>query len=154
MPSFRSLGEPGALDALVARLNTITPESPRQWGRMTVDQMLCHLSDALLVVRGDRPVGKRADNLLNRTLVKFIALKTPLPWPKGVPTMEECDAEKKGTPPAVFAHDRSRAVDLLRQFASPSASPMSHPLFGPMTHDDWMIWAYRHTDHHLRQFGA
>jgi hypothetical protein len=120
---------------------------------MNVHQMLCHLSDAFLVVRGDRTVVKRVDNVLTRTIVKFIALKTPMPWPKGTPTMEECDAEKKGTPPTVFAQDRARAVEVLRQFAAPASAPMRHPLFGPMTHDEWMIWAYRHTDHHLRQFG-
>ena len=148
-----SLSAPGAVDALVARLSAITQDSPRKWGRMSAHQMFCHLSDAFLVIRGDRPVAKRADNLFNRTVVKFIALKTPMPWPKGVPTMAECDAEKKGTPPAVFAEDRAKAIELLRQFAVPSPTPLSHPLFGPMTHEEWMIWAYRHTDHHLRQFG-
>jgi hypothetical protein len=29
----------------------------------------------------------------------------------------------------------------------------SHGAFGPMTPADWHRWAYRHTDHHLRQFG-
>ena len=154
MPSFRSLSEPGAVEALTARLNAITEQSPRKWGRMTANQMFCHLSDAFLVVRGDRPTAKRVDNVLTRTIVKYVALKTKFPWPKGAPTMEECDAEKKGTPPAVFAQDRAKAVEVLRQFAVPSPAPLSHPLFGPMTHEEWMIWAYRHTDHHLRQFSA
>jgi len=148
-----TLSAPGAVDAFVARLSAITEHSPRQWGRMTAHQMFCHLADAFLVVRGDRPVAKRADNWFSRTVVKFIALNTPMPWPKGVPTMEECDSEKKGTPPEVFAQDRAKAIELLREFAVPSARPMSHPLFGPMTHDEWMVWAYRHTDHHARQFG-
>jgi hypothetical protein len=154
MSSFRSLSEPGAVDAVTARLDALTEQSPRKWGRMSAHQMLCHVSDAFLVVRGDRPVAKRVDNPFTRTVVKFIALKTPLPWPKGAPTMEECDAEKKGTPPAVFAQDRAKTVEVLRQFAVPPARPMSHPLFGPMTHEEWMIWAYRHADHHLRQFGG
>ncbi len=154
MPSFSSLSEPGAVEALTARLNAITEQSPRKWGRMTANQMFCHLSDAFLAVRGDRPVAKNVDNVLTRTIVKYVALKTRMPWPKGAPTMPECDAEKKGTPPAVFAHDRARAVEVLRQFAAPASTTMRHPLFGPMTHDEWMIWAYRHTDHHLRQFGG
>ncbi|TAK13404.1 MAG: DUF1569 domain-containing protein [Acidobacteria bacterium] len=153
MSTRGTLSTPGALDALCARLGALTPDSPRQWGRMTVHQMLCHLSDAFLIVSGDRPVAKRADTLLNRTLVKFVALKTPLPWPKGVPTMKECDAEKEGTPPEIFERDRAKAIACLRAFAKPSPTPLSHPLFGPMSHEDWMIWAFRHTDHHLRQFG-
>ena len=29
----------------------------------------------------------------------------------------------------------------------------AHPMFGPMTPEDWMRWGYLHADHHLRQFG-
>jgi len=29
-----------------------------------------------------------------------------------------------------------------------------HPIFGWMSEASWMRWAYLHTDHHLRQFGA
>jgi len=29
---------------------------------------------------------------------------------------------------------------------------VKHPFFGALTPDEWMIWGYRHTDHHLRQF--
>jgi hypothetical protein len=31
--------------------------------------------------------------------------------------------------------------------------PAGHGRFGTMTTRDWHRWAYRHTDHHLRQFG-
>ena len=30
----------------------------------------------------------------------------------------------------------------------------AHPLFGPMTWREWGVATYKHTDHHLRQFGA
>ncbi|MEK7381556.1 MAG: DUF1569 domain-containing protein [Gemmatimonadota bacterium] len=29
-----------------------------------------------------------------------------------------------------------------------------HPAFGSMTKSSWGILAYKHIDHHLRQFGA
>jgi hypothetical protein len=29
-----------------------------------------------------------------------------------------------------------------------------HAIFGPLSEQEWMIWAYRHSDHHLRQFGV
>ncbi len=31
---------------------------------------------------------------------------------------------------------------------------MRHPVFGLMTRAQWGRWAYRHMDHHLRQFGV
>ena len=40
--------------------------------------------------------------------------------------------------------------------AAPGARPLiaAHGLFGVMSRRDWQRWAYRHTNHHLRQFGA
>ena len=29
-----------------------------------------------------------------------------------------------------------------------------HPLFGPLTRREWGVATYKHTDHHLKQFGA
>ena len=37
--------------------------------------------------------------------------------------------------------------------AGASSYAPSHPMFGPMTPEDWMRWGYLHADHHLRQFG-
>ncbi|MGE3404237.1 MAG: DUF1569 domain-containing protein [Vicinamibacterales bacterium] len=44
---------------------------------------------------------------------------------------------------------------LIERFA---ASPRDfafqpHPFFGPLSEREWLHWAWRHTDHHLRQFG-
>jgi hypothetical protein len=29
-----------------------------------------------------------------------------------------------------------------------------HPLFGPLTRQEWAVATYKHTAHHLGQFGA
>lgn len=149
-----SLSDPGTLDSLVARLHAMHPDSQRRWGRMTSHQAICHLSDAFLVIRGDRKVEKSAVTVLSRTLIKVIALRSPMPWPKGTPTMKEADAEKEGTPPGNFERDRAQTIELLREFASPGFKYSRHPFFGDMSRADWMLWGFGHTDHHLRQFGV
>ena len=30
----------------------------------------------------------------------------------------------------------------------------AHPIFGPLTVRQWGVQGYKHTDHHLRQFGV
>jgi len=35
----------------------------------------------------------------------------------------------------------------------PRATWPEHPVFGKMTSQAWCVFAYRHMDHHLRQFG-
>jgi hypothetical protein len=29
----------------------------------------------------------------------------------------------------------------------------AHPIFGRMSRSDWLVWGFRHLDHHMRQFG-
>jgi hypothetical protein len=149
-----SLAVSGTLESLVARLQSVRPDSPRQWGRMTPSQMLCHLSDSFLTVSGDRPVAKSAETFFSRTVIKFIAIHSPLPWPKGVPTMREVDAEKDGTKPGDFERDRQQVIERLRAFAAPGATYARHPIFGAMSRAEWMKWGFAHVDHHLRQFNA
>jgi hypothetical protein len=118
---------------------------------MSAHEMLCHLADSFLGVMGERPITP-ADTWKNRTIIKYIALHTSLPWPKSTPTRPEVDQTIGGTRPAEFTRDRDRAIALLRRFVAADARYVNHPLFGPLTREEWLIWGYRHTDHHLRQF--
>lgn len=148
---MNSLADPGATASLVTRLNKLHPERPRAWGRMTPNEMLCHLADAFDAALGARTCAP-ADTWMLRNVIKYVALHTSLEWPQGRPTLPEVQQGVGGTPPADFEQDRARAIGLLRRFAAEDARCAAHPFFGPLTKDEWMIWGYRHTDHHLRQF--
>ena len=135
------------------RLSRLTPDSPRQWGRMSPHGMVCHLTDAFLGCLGDRPIADRS-TLSGRTLIRFIAATVPYRWPPGVPTTPEADQEQEGTPPGDFGEDVERLVAVTHDFvARLDPKTMVHPLFGKMTAGEWGRWGYRHIDHHTRQFG-
>jgi hypothetical protein len=147
--------DPRTHDEILRRIDALTPESRRQWGRMSVGGMVCHLNDAFEMVLGEREASLRP-TLLFRTVVRFVAFSTPLPWPKGSPTAPEADQEQKGTPPGDFEADREKLRVLVERFtAAAKADALApHPLFGRLSRGEWGRWAYRHTDHHLRQFGV
>jgi hypothetical protein len=152
---MKTLSDPQAKAEIVARLNRLTPDAARQWGTMTVRQMVCHLSDSYLVPMG---VGERDDmsNFFNRTVVKYVALHTSMKWPQGVKTIPQIDqAAGAGTQPTEFEADRARLLLLIERFTAPSRdfTFVDHPIFGALTEWQWMRWAYLHADHHLRQFG-
>ena len=117
--------------------------------------MVCHLADAFLGCLGEKDVRPVA-HLVNRTLVKWIALYLPLRWMRGLPTRPEMDQLRGGTPPAEFATDVARLVALLERITDPSQPCRweAHPLFGRMREWEWLRWGYLHLDHHLRQFGV
>lgn len=141
-------------EEIVRRLRTIRADSGRRWGRMSVHQMICHLSDSFLAVTGQRHVSP-ASGPLQRTVIKWIALYAPFKWPQGVPTRPEVDQEAGGTKPSTFAADVTQLEMLVELITTRKGCfGPTHPIFGKMSDTDWMRWAYLHLDHHLRQFGC
>jgi hypothetical protein len=153
MYPHRSLKDNANVDEVMGRLGCLRPDSPRKWGSMSPHGMLCHLADSFLTVLGERPASSK-ETVLSRTVVKWIALHTLLPWPHGVPTMPEVDQQIGGTRPVDFERDRHKVIDLLRRFVEAETRHGRHPGFGAMTREEWLLWAYGHCDHHLRQFGC
>jgi hypothetical protein len=150
--AHRTLSDPATVEDLVLRLGRLTPTSPRQWGAMTPHEMLCHLADSFAAVTGGRDVSS-VETWASRTVIRLIALHTPMQWPKGVATVPEVNPRQDGTQPEDFERDRQAVVEHLRRFPSPDTHCGRHPIFGALTRSEWLIWGYRHVDHHLRQFG-
>src|SRR6185503_10909193 len=119
---------------LASRIRRLAPESPRQWGKMSCRQMICHLSDAFRGPLGERPPAPARGNVLTRTIVKWLAMRTPLTWPRGAATTPDIDqAAGRGTRPAQFDDDVAVLIDLMRRFiAQSNGERRPHPLFGPM----------------------
>jgi hypothetical protein len=139
---------------ILQRLARIGPASQRLWGRMTVAQMLCHLSDAFRVCIGERQANS-VSNWFKRSVFKWAGLWLPVEWPHGVSTVPECDAKHGGTPPAALENDLNEVRRLLERFTEQPRKFewAEHPIFGHMSDKEWMRWGYLHIDHHLRQFG-
>ena len=151
------LFHPEAKGILLQRLGSIAPDSERRWGRMTAPPMVCHLGDTFRVATGERPA-QPIGGMLEHTLMRWIALHTPLPWPKGkIRSAAELDQEVAGTRPSDFRQDVTELERLIERFAASERGEMEgreHPFFGRLSAQEWGCFAYRHTDHHLRQFGA
>jgi hypothetical protein len=140
------------LGGLIERLERLRPDTPRQWGTMTAGEMVCHIADCSAGILGRSGSNRPAKH---RPILKWLALYTAVPWPRGRQTPASVDPRRGGTRPGDFETDRGRAVEGLRTFAAApdTAFPGSHTVFGAMTPRDWRHWACRHTDYHLKQFG-
>jgi DNA-binding transcriptional ArsR family regulator len=152
---LKTLARPRDKAEILRRLRDVRPESVRRWGRMSAHQMVCHLSDALRMGTGRKPVS-HATSLLQRTIVRWVALYLPVRWPAGILTRPEIEQELAGTRPIDFAADVAQLETLLELVTAPTRTFdwQVHPIFGRMSDAAWLRWGYLHIDHHLRQFGA
>ena len=152
---MKTLRNPGDKEEIERRLHAVQLSSPRQWGKMSVHQMVCHVSDGFRMYMGEKPT-ELAPVPYPRKLTKWIALWAPTQWPKGFKTAPELDQLASGTTPVEFKTDMRELRKLIDHFSMLGGDFKwpAHPHFGRMSHTEWMRLAYLHTDHHLRQFGA
>ena len=152
---LRTIADADTLADLLRRLERLTPDSTRRWGTLTAQEMLCHLGDATAMVLLDRPRVTPVPNHPRR--VRWaLGLWSPLRWPHALPTSPHYNPHTLGTKPTAFAHDLARAVDGLQRLAAATPGARlepAHGFFGSMSTRDWQRWAWKHTEHHLRQFG-
>jgi hypothetical protein len=117
--------------------------------------MLCHLADStdMMLKTRQRTLTKP---VRRRPLFKFVGLWTPFRWPHGWRTNPRLDPKVDGTKPAEFNADRTRALEGLEALSCAEGSALEHVhgIFGRMSTRDWQRFAFKHTDHHLRQFGV
>ena len=140
---------------VAARIEKLNPSSPAKWGKMNVNQMICHCADQLRLANGTKQ-SKFVGNFMLTTVFKWLTL-TFLKAPKGkVETVKELKQGVGGTKPTSFEEDRKTLVDLIQNFdeSFKTNKIVIHPAFGKMNHWQYGRLAYLHLDHHLSQFGV
>jgi hypothetical protein len=147
----RTIFDATARRVLVDRLERLRPESQRRWGKMTPNQMMCHLEDSLRCATGITPARQRKTFMSNRIL-RWIIIYL-LPWPKG---KAQTVKEMLVTQPGEFAQDRARLKAMLEDAGGRGAAATwaTHPAFGDLSGREYGALIYRHFEHHLRQFGV
>ncbi|HUK29923.1 MAG TPA: DUF1569 domain-containing protein [Candidatus Acidoferrum sp.] len=150
---MKTLANPRDKKEILERLARVRVDSRRRWGSMSANQMICHLSDSFRVSLGEKHASP-STSAFKRTVIKWIALRGPMPWPHGVKTRPEVDQLIGGTRPTDFDSDVATLLVLMERFCSSQGEFAAHPMFGQLSRAERKRHAYLHMDHHLRQFGA
>lgn len=136
--------------AICERINSVTSASVPRWGRMDAKAMLTHLRDSALMALGELKVADKGKRVFQVFPVKHLILYVA-PFPKGAPTAPELLVPDE----APVDDIRSEFVSLLERIGTGPREGYgpAHPLFGRLSFREWGVVTYKHTDHHLRQFG-
>lgn len=138
---------------IIGRIARLDELSQAQWGKMNLYQMIRHCIDWEKWMQGKgnyvykqvfigKIVGKMA---LRRTV------KDNKPLDKSVPTISQLKIkETTGDIPA----EKQQWIELIQSWEQYSNPGFIHDFFGKMTKEEVGIMAYKHNDHHLRQFNG
>ena len=137
--------------AICQRISSVTNASVPLWGQMDAKAMLTHLKQSALMALGELPVACKNKRAFQVFPIKHLILYV-VPFPKGAPTAPELLAPDAGSVDDI----RAELVTLVERIG---AGPREgdgpvHPLFGRLTYSEWGVATYKHTDHHLKQFGV
>lgn len=138
---------------LIGRIEALDATRPALWGKMTAYQMVRHCTLWEAWIQGKPPRAYQQGwigRVFGRMALKRLT-RDDKPIARNVPT----SAEFKVTDTSGdVAAGKREWVALLREYEHYSNPGFVHDFFGPMTRDEVGQLAYKHTDHHLRQFGA
>jgi hypothetical protein len=138
-------------DELISRINTINNNSTSQWGKMNVYQMLKHCTLWQEMITGQK---KYKQTFIGRVFGKMLlnnAIKDDSPMKRSTPTLPEFkNLDKDGDIDA----QKKKWITLIDNHSLYTKSDFVHPFFGKMTKEQIGYHAYKHIDHHLRQFNS
>ncbi len=142
-------------EQMLARVNALQPDDRARWGRMTVNEALCHVTDVFRMALGEIRLPDRSNKFMRAFLKPLVLLGIPAPKGK-IKTDPELDqSQGKGTRPTTFDQDKRRFQEYFAAFFKTDAafSLFPHPQFGQLTKAEWGRLLFLHTNHHLTQFG-
>ena len=149
---MKSLFEEAAKNEILNRLDKLSPQSTRLWGKMQVSQMVYHCGRALDMAMGTiNPKRVFMGKILGFLLKSKYSDESP--FGKNGPTSIELRVDSLPD----FELERKRLKDLINRFSAngePGTTKHPHPFFGSLTPTEWGKGMYKHLDHHLKQFNA
>jgi len=147
-----SLFNEEAYTKILERLDSLSPESQAQWGKMDVAQMLAHCQEPLKVPMRKLTLAK--PNAIMKLLFSFFkkSLYDDKPWKQGLPTSKEYKIVDERD----FQKEKDALKSLIEEFYSERNKTEwpPHPFCGHFTTEQWGKMQYKHLDHHFRQFGV
>ena len=138
----------------INRINNLTPETQRKWGKMSVDQVLAHLNVAYDLTFTPEKFPK--PNFIAKFLLsKFVKPKitNEIPYKQSLPT----------SPVFIIADERNFEeekaklignIQRVQQLGREAFEGKENINFGKMTAQGWNNMFAKHLNHHLDQFGV
>lgn len=144
------------IESIKNRLGNLTSETPPQFGIMTPQHMIEHLTLTMKLSYGRVKIPEFVPNE-KQLAQKQALLFSDMTFPKGVkaPGIPEQLSDLRYPD---LENAKSELIKSLMAYSeffteNPNAQTF-HPRFGPLNHEEWERFHTKHFEHHLGQFGV
>src|SRR5689334_1766511 len=134
-------------------LGALRPETPASWGRMNAQNMVEHLVEAV-----EYTTGKRVADLCvtpdKARSQKHLLVHSDFVIPAGVTGyLPDATKTKRFKDLETSIRELNKELNAFEHFFKTDGITATHFEFGPMNHEEWIIWHGKHFTHHFKQFG-
>ena len=150
---MKTIFDKSTRDELIGRINSLNNNNTAQWGKMNVYQMIRHCSIWNEWVLGKKNQQYKQEwlGLIFGKLALKSAVKDDRPMKKNMPAGRGFSIKEKD---GNIEAEKDAWIGLLADYEHFSTPGFIHDFFGKMSTEQIGIFAYKHSDHHLRQFNA
>jgi hypothetical protein len=138
-------------DGLIDRINRLNEDNAAAWGKMNIYQMLKHCTRYEEMVLGKMQYKRAFLGLLFGKMALKDFVKDDSPLKRNMPTIAGLKVNENDYD---FASEREKWIALIEEYGHFSNPGFVHSFFGKLTTEQIGQLAYKHADHHLRQFNA
>jgi hypothetical protein len=140
-------------ETLINRIEQIDEEKKAEWGKMNVFQMLNHNTywNAWILGNDDHTYKQAFMGKIFGKIALKKMIENEKPFDKNIPTSDQF--KPKGLN-GDLESEKSKWISLVTKYENYNNPNFIHDFFGKMTKEQIGILVYKHTDHHLRQFGV
>lgn len=145
----KELHDPDVHDSIRKRVESLRPDTQRQWGTMSIDQMLWHVNVSMREAVGEYTVQLKPLPV-PKALLRWAVIN--MPWGRGARTRPDMYAKSTHD----FNAQKAECLALIDRIAGRplTAEWPESASMGKMTGSHWSCLTAKHLDHHLRQFGV
>ena len=136
------------IQAFFERIDKLNSSVEPKFGRMNVNQMVCHCADFFRMAKGIKKA-KEYGVADPEEIIRLARERKTSPTPKGFGQLEG-----DGTSPTNLEQDKNMLKKFILDFANLEEDFQfaEHPYFGFMNRKQWIDLAVYHLNHHLKQF--
>ena len=140
-------------DELIGRINALSKCNEARWGKMNVWQMTkhCCIYDSWVLGKNNPTYRQTLPGKIFGKVALKSMTKDDGPVRKNMSTIKGFIVKKRD---GDVEHQKKIWISLILEYENYSNPDFIHSFFGKMTKEQIGILAYKHADHHLRQFGA
>jgi hypothetical protein len=148
----RNLLHKDSAELLISRLQNLRPDTAPRWGSMTATEMLLHCNKVHQYLLSP-PASSGKNTSLKQYLIRWVVLYLIPNFPRNAQAPKQVRT-KGAIADAAFGEQKQAFIEIIRRFPRHGAPIQHHhPYFGNLSTKQWGLSAWKHADHHLRQFG-